>query len=270
MKNDDAPLQFDIRDGVATLTLDDPARMNALSPAMLRACLTALERVHCDASVRVVVLTGRGKAFCAGADLSAIGAPAAGGDAVGIAEVGALIHEQGNRLIAALGALPVPTLAAVNGAAAGGGVALALACDVVVAARSAYFYMPFVSALGLVPDLGSAWFVQRAVGRARSLGLSLLGNRVSAEQAVQWGLAWACVDDASFDDETKNIAAKLAALSPQAVVQTRALHDVAETSTLADQLAYERVRQRELIDGGAFAEGVRAFLAKRRPVFPGR
>lgn len=259
----DTPLRFVAGDhGIATLTLDDDARLNAMSPALLRGLLAALARVHDGRSIRLLVLRGQGRAFCAGADLAAIGDDVRG--------VGATIQDDGNRVIAALRALPVPTLAAVNGAAAGGGVGLALACDVVLAARSAYFYMPFVPALGLVPDLGSAWFMQSMVGRARSLGSSLLGNRISAEQAMQWGLIWACVDDAALDDEVARIAARLAALPPQAAVEARALHDAARTSTLAEQLSDERERQRTLVEGGAFAEGVRAFLAKRRPVFPGR
>jgi len=147
---------------------------------------------------------------------------------------------------------------------------LALACDVVVAARSAYFYNPFVPALGIIPDLGTTWFQQRAVGRARSLGASLLGSRIGAEQALQWGLIWACVDDAALGDETKRLAGKLAALSPAAVAATRIAHALAAASTLAEQLAWERKRQPELIAGGGFAEGVRAFLAKRKPTFPGR
>jgi len=259
---------LDVRDGVATLTLDDPARMNALSPAMLHECLAALVRVQDDRSVRVFVLAGNSRAFCAGADLSAIGAPSE--SSVSNETIGAVIHDEGNRLIAELRALPVPTLASVGGAAAGGGVALALACDVVVAARSAYFYSPFVPALGLIPDLGTAWLAQRAVGRSRSLGASLLGNRIGAEQALQWGLIWSCVDDAALADETRRIAAKLAELSPAAVIATREAHDLAQTSTLAEQLAWERRRQPELIAGGGFAEGVRASLAKRKPTFAGR
>lgn len=272
-------VRFEVRDGVSTLTLDDPARMNALSPAMLRECQAALARVHDDRSVRVFVLAGNGRAFCAGADLSAIGASRDGGGSSAsgagasdtrAADIGTVIHDEGNRLIAELRALPVPTLASVSGAVAGGGVALALACDVVVAARSAYFYSPFVPALGLIPDLGTAWFAQRAAGRARSLGASLLGSRIGAEQALQWGLIWACVDDAALADETKRIAAQLAGLSPAAVVATRESHDLAQTSSLAEQLAWERRKQPELIAGGGFAEGVRAFLGKRKPAFPGR
>lgn len=157
-----------------------------------------------------------------------------------------------------------------QGPAAGGGVGVALAADIVIAARSAYFMLPFVPALGLVPDLGSAWFMPRAIGMARSVGLALLGERLSAEQAAQWGLIWACVDDAALANETARVAARLAALPAHGIVETRALFAAAATNDFARQLAYERDRQRELIERKCFAEGVSAFLGKRRPVFAGR
>ena len=273
---DQAPaVLFSVSEGIATLTLNQGARMNPLTPALLAGCLQALQRVHADTSIRVLVLTAHGKGFCVGADLAALGA-----GKVGMAQtssepslgeqVAELMYSGGNPLVAGLRALPVPVLCAVKGAVAGGGVGLALAADVVVAARSAYFYLPFVPALGLVPDMGSAWFMQRALGSARAVGLTLLGDRLSAEQAAQWGLIWACVDDAELSAEVGRLAARLAALPAHAATETRALYRAAEANPLADQLAYERERQRELIDGACFAEGVRAFLAKQRPVFAGR
>lgn len=268
---------FDVAEGVATLTLNEPARMNPLTPALLAGCLEALERVRADTSIRALLVTAKGKGFCVGADLASLGCPGEAGDLSAPAsgsclgdQVAALMDNGGSPLIAGLRALPVPVVCAVNGAAAGGGVGLALAADIVLAARSAYFYLPFVPALGLVPDMASAWFMQRAIGQARAVGLALLGDRLSAEQAAQWGLIWACVDDADLADEAGRIARRLAALPAHAALETRALFGAAEANTLAQQLAYERGRQRELADGAGFAEGVAAFAAKRRPVFRGR
>lgn len=261
-------------DGIATLTLDDGDRLNPLSPALLEDALAALQRVRDDRSVRVLVLAANGRGFCAGADLAAMGEALAQPRVASAPSLGEqtaqLMDEGGNVLVQALRALPVPVVCAMHGAVAGGGVGVVLAADVVVAARSAYFYLPFAPALGLVPDMGCTWFMQRAVGRTRSLGLTLLGDRLAAEQAERWGLVWACVDDAALAAEVGRVAARLASMPAHAVAEARALHDHAESASLASQLDYERERQRELIDGPAFAEGVRAFLERRRPVFAGR
>ena len=267
---------FDANQGVATLAFNLADRLNPLTPALLASALVALERVHADPSIRVLVVRAEGKAFCVGADLAAMGAGDSGADAAlskppsRREQVAALMDDGGNPLILALRALPVPVVCAVQGAAAGGGVGVALAADVVVAAKSAYFYLPFVPALGIVPDMGSAWFMARALGPARAVGLTLLGDRLSAEQAAQWGLIWACVDDGALGEEVARIAARLAALPAHAAAETRALYRAAESKTLPEQLAYERERQCELIDEPSFAEGVAAFLGKRRPVFAGR
>jgi len=159
---------------------------------------------------------------------------------------------------------------AVNGVAAGGGVGLALAADVVVAARSAYFYLPFVPALGAVPDMGASWALPRAVGRARALGLALLGDKLDAPRAADWGLVWACVDDGALMEEAWTLATRLAAMPAHAVAEARALFAASERNNLAQQLALERERQAQLIDGEAFAEGMRAFIERRPPVFRGR
>ena len=274
----EAAVLFEVAEGVATLTFNLAARMNPLTPALLAGALQALERVHEDKAIRTLVLTAKGRGFCVGADLAWLAAQRQaepdGLDVAGAPGVGDLVADLmdsgGNPFVAGLRELPVPVLCAVNGAAVGGGVGIALAADIVVAARSAYFYLPFVPALGLVPDMGCAWFMGRAVGRARSVGLTLLGDRVSAEQAAQWGLIWACIDDADLAAEVSRIAARLAALPAHAVAETRALHRAAETLTLAEQLVYERERQRELANGAGFAEGVQAFAGKRRAVFAGR
>lgn len=255
---------FEVSEGIATLTLNEAERLNPLTPALMTGCLQALDRVHADDAIRVLVIAANGRGFCVDADLSDIKADAAS------AQIAALMDTGGNPLVAGLRELPVPVVCAVHGAVAGGGVGLALAADIVVAARSAYFYLPFVPALGLVPDMGSAWFMQRAIGPARATGLALLGERLSAEQAAQWGLIWACVDDARLSEEVGRIATRLAALPAHAALETRALLRAAERNSLPDQLRYERERQCELADGAAFAEGVAAFVGKRRPVFAAR
>jgi len=259
---------FDVREHVATLTLSDSRRMNPLTAELVGAALSALHRVHEERSIRVLVLRAAGRAFSVGADLATLAGT--GQKEEGLGDAVAALMTSGNELVMQLRSLPVPVLGVVHGAAAGGGVGIALAADVVVAARSAYFYLPFVPALGLVPDMGGAWAIQRAVGRARALALTVLGERLGAEQAAQWGLIWSCVDDDKLDEEAATITARLAALPAHGIAEARALHDQAETRSLGEQLVYERDRQRELIEREPFREGVNAFLAKRKPDFPGR
>ncbi|MNY17132.1 1,2-epoxyphenylacetyl-CoA isomerase [compost metagenome] len=177
------------------------------------------------------------------------------------------METRGNRIIEDLRTLPFPVVSAVNGAAAGAGVGLALAADVVVAARSAYFFLPFMPRLGVVPDLGTTWFLERIVGRARAVGLSMLGNRLSAAEAAKWGLVWACVEDAALRQEALAIAHQLARLPAHAAHEIRAAYESAGNQSLLAQMHYEAERQRELLDRPEFAEGVRAFQEKRDPVF---
>ena len=272
MKMNESAVLFEVSNGIATLTLNQGTRMNPLTAALRQGLLDGLQRIVADASIRALVLTATGKGFCTGADLAMLaqngsiepGAPSLG------EQIHDLMEKTGNPIIESLRNLPVPVVCAVNGAAAGAGVGLALAADVVIAARSAYFYLPFVPALGLVPDLGISWFLPRLVGRARASGLTLLGERVSAERAAGMGLVWACVDDENLMAEGLGIAARLAALPAGAAQETRALFQASEQQSLSNQLVYERTRQRELIDSESFAEGLRALAAKRAPVFPGR
>ena len=264
-----AHITLAVDEGVATLTLNMPARLNALSESLQSEVIQALDSVAQDTSVRALRLTAAGRAFCVGADLSGLGADDAGGRSLGQRTADAM-QALSNPLILALRALPVPVLVALNGAAAGAGAGLALAGDVLIAARSAYFYLPFIPKLGIVPDLGVTWFLPRLVGRSRAMALSLLGDRLSAEQAAQWGLVWACVDDAALEAESMALARRLAALPAHGVVEARAAYDHSERSNLAEQLHYEASRQRELLDRPTFAEGVQAFLHKREPQFSGR
>ncbi len=262
-------ITYALEEGVATVTLNMPARMNALSAALQVEVTQALALVAQDTSVRVLRLTGAGRAFSVGADLGGLGADDASESSIG-QRTADQMEAVANPLILALRSLPVPVLVALNGAAAGAGAGLALAADVVIAARSAYFYLPFIPKLGIVPDLGISWFLPRLIGRSRAMALTLLGDRLSAEQAAQWGVVWACVDDAALDAESMAVARRLAALPAHGVVEARAAFDHSERSSLAEQLHYESSRQRELLDRPTFSEGVQAFLQKREPRFAGR
>jgi len=261
---------FKVTHGVATLTLNQADRMNPLTHELRGGCLEALQRVRDDTTIQALIITAMGKGFCVGADLDEFGRRAAEPGASLDSYVGQMMEESGNPIVAGIRSLPVPVVCALNGAAAGGGVGLALAADMVIASRSAYFYLPFVPALGLVPDMGASWVLPRSIGRARALGLALTGHRLSAETAAQWGLIWACVDDADLQAQALQLATQLAALPAGAVTEARQLFAAAESNTFDDQLALERSRQMELIDHPNFAEGVAAFAARRKPMFKGR
>lgn len=254
---------------VLVIRLAKPARLNPLSVQLQTELRAQLAEVRADASVRAVLLTGSGKGFCVGADLTGMGPQPDDRRSLGNWTADTM-QAQSNPLVQELHDLPVPVVCALNGAAAGAGVGLALAADVVVAARSAYFLLPFLPKLGIVPDLGSTWFLTRLLGRARAVGLSLLGERLSAEDAARWGLIWSCVDDAALADTALSVANRLAQLPAHAVREARRAFTAAEQHSLAEQLDYEAERQRELIDKPEFIEGVRAFMEKREPSFPPR
>lgn len=268
----EACVLFETVDHVAVVTLNEAERMNPLTEGVQAGLLEALARIRADTSIRAMLLTARGRGFCVGADLKDFSRRAAElpeGDSLG-RYVGRMMETGGNAIVHGLATLPVPVVCAVNGAAAGGGFGIALAADVVIAARSAIFYLPFVPALGIVPDMGAGWTLVRSVGRARALALALTGEKLPAEKAAQWGMIWDCVDDAALHDEAMRLARRLAELPGHAIDETRSLFDAAETHGLADQLALERERQERLIDGESFTEGVRAFVERRKPVFRGR
>ena len=261
-------LLLEERDGdVAILSFNIPQRLNPLSTPLQQALRERLARLRDDGEVRAVVLTGVGRAFCVGADLGSMAAPASGSLGQQVADA---MESLSNRLIEDLRSLPFPVVSAINGPAAGAGVGVALAADVVIAARSAYFYLPFMPRLGIVPDLGTTWFLERLVGRARAIGLSLLDERLPAEQAAQWGLVWACVDDGELRAKAVAVAQRLARLPAHAVQEMRAIYESAASQPLVAQMRHEADRQRTLIDGPDFAEGVKAFLEKRDPVFKRR
>jgi 2-(1,2-epoxy-1,2-dihydrophenyl)acetyl-CoA isomerase len=266
----DELLRYEVHDGIATVTLNRPEKLNPISLPLQKHLRERLAQVREDRQVRVLVITGAGKAFSVGAELGGMDAQSTSASPSKGEWVGRAMNEVTNPLVTELRELPVPTIAAINGAVAGGSVGLALACDIVIAARSAYFYLPFVPRLGLVPDVGSTWFLPRLVGPARAMGLTLLGDRLSAEQAAQWGLVWACVDDTELQATVRQTSQRLAALPAHGALEARRAFDAAEGNDLASQLRYEASRQSELFDQEAFAEGVSAFLDKRVPLFKGR
>ncbi len=254
------------RDGpVAVLRLNLPERLNPLALPLQQRLREVLAALASDASVHALVLTGAGKAFCVGADLSGMQPPGDG------RSLGEWTHDTmvslSNRLVEDLRGLPFPVVAAVNGPCAGAGVGLALAADIVLAARSAYFFLSFMPRLGIVPDLGSTWFLERFVGRPRAVAMSLLGERIGGEQAAQWGLVWACVDDDQLLAQALVTAHRLAALPAHAALEIRQVYDRAAQQDLSAQLQLEAERQRALIERPSFREGVRAFLEKREPRF---
>lgn len=254
---------------VAILTLNDPERMNAFGRPMQDALVEAIADVARDTTVRAVVLTGAGRAFCAGADLTAARDPLPEGITRG-QRTTERMRDFGSPLILSLRALPVPLVAALNGAVAGAGVGLALTADYIVAARTSYFYLPFMVKLGILPDLGTTWFLSRAIGTARATALTLMGHRLPAEKAAEWGLVAECVDDGQLRTRALEVATQLAALPAHAVLATRRAYDAAHHHTLQEQLDYEATHQGPLQDMPEYAEGVLAFSEKRQPQFPAR
>jgi 2-(1,2-epoxy-1,2-dihydrophenyl)acetyl-CoA isomerase len=259
------------RDGdVCIAVFNEPKRLNPLSVALQQALLDLCRRLADPQdtlhTVRCLVLTGAGKAFCVGADLDAMQAPADPADTLG-AQTAHIMRTLTNEVVLALRALPQPVLSVVNGPCAGAGVGLALSADLVLIGRGAYFYMPFMPRLGIVPDMGATWFLERFCGSSRALAMTLLGDRIAGPQAVQAGLAHACHDEAALHDEALALARRLARLPAHAALETRRAFDAARRHTLAEQLAFEAQRQHELIDRPTFGEGVRAFVEKREPDF---
>ena len=255
---------FDISDGIATLTLNRPDKLNSFTAAMHGEVRSALEQVAADKSARVLVLTGAGRGFCAGQDLSDR-AVAPGGAPV---DLGESVEKYYAPLVLALRALPMPVICAVNGVAAGAGVNIALACDIVIAARSASFNEVFCK-LGLIPDTGGTYFLPRLIGTARATGLAMLGERLSAERAEQWGLIWKCVDDAELANEVATLAKHFSTAPTLGLARAKQALQASGLNTLEQQLMLEAGMMRELGYSADYREGVAAFMEKRTPAFKG-
>jgi 2-(1,2-epoxy-1,2-dihydrophenyl)acetyl-CoA isomerase len=255
---------YAVEGGVARLTLNRPDRLNSFNDAMHAEVRDALSSVKVSAEVRVLLLTGAGRGFCAGQDLSDR-AVAPGSEPV---DLGASIERNYKPLVLSLRALPLPVVCAVNGVAAGAGANIALACDIVVAAKSASFIQAF-SKIGLVPDSGGTYFLPRLVGSARAMGLAMLGDKLSAEQAAAWGLIWKCVDDVEFPATVEALVQQLSTAATRGLAATKQAIYAAGGHTLEAQLDLERDVQRLLGLSADYREGVSAFGAKRQPKFTG-
>lgn len=256
---------LEIDQGVALLTLNRPDSLNSFNTEMHDQMRAALAQVRKDASVRVLVITGSGRGFCAGQDLSDRNvAPGAE-----VPDLGESIEKRYNPMIRTLRDLPLPVICAVNGVAAGAGANIALACDITLAARSASFIQAFCK-IGLIPDSGGTWTLPRLAGMARAKGMALLGDKISAEQAESWGMIWRCVDNEQLMDETMKLARHLATQPTKGLALIkRALHASASNS-FDEQLDLERDLQRLAGRTEDYREGVAAFMEKRQPNFKGQ
>jgi 2-(1,2-epoxy-1,2-dihydrophenyl)acetyl-CoA isomerase len=254
-----------IEAGVATITLNRPDKLNALNPQMHQLLRAALERAADEESIRAVLVTGSGRGFCTGQDLSerdvSPGAPPI--------DLSVSLGSYYNPLVRRMRALPKPIVCAVNGVAAGAGANLALACDLVIAARSASFVQAF-SRLGLVPDAGGTYFLPRLVGTARAMGLALLAEKLTAEQAAEWGLIWKVVEDAEFAAASRALAQTLANGPTKGFGNLKRALYASPGNSLDAQLDLERDLQRELGLSEDYREGVTAFKEKRPARFKGK
>ncbi len=258
-------VDLSIAGGVARLTLNRPDRLNSFNLQMHAEVADALAKVEAEATVRTLILTGAGRGFCAGQDLSDRAVAPSDGEI----DLGESLEKRYNPLIRRLVALPMPVVCAVNGVAAGAGANIALACDIVIAAKSAKFIQSFAN-IGLVPDSGGTWILPRLAGQARAMGLALTGEPILAETAADWGLIWKSVDDGKLVEETDSLAAKFAKAPTKGLAEIKKAIRNSWSATLDDQLDHERDAQRRAGRSDDYKEGVDAFMNKRPPQFTGR
>jgi len=254
-------IQVALDGAIARITLNRPDRLNSFTVQMHEELRDALANLG---EARVVVLTGAGRGFCAGQDLN--DRAVAPGQTV---DLGDTVDQCWNPLIRTLTSLPQPIIARVNGVAAGAGANIALACDIVVAAKSAKFIQSF-SAIGLIPDSGGTWALPRLVGQARALGLALTGEPLPAEKAADWGMIWKAVDDVALDDEIDALANKLASLPPLGLAAIKEMIRSSWQHNLDEELDLQRDAMRRLGFTDDYREGVAAFLEKREAKFTGQ
>lgn len=250
---------------VALVTLNRPQALNSFTRQMHRELWAAFDRAEANPAIRALVLTGAGRGFCAGADLAEFDF-APGPDLIERANPGPVIDQAFNPTARRLQALRMPTVAAVNGVAAGAGASLAMGCDIAIAAPSASFIQAF-SKIGLIPDAGGSWWLVERLGLARALALAMTGDKLGAVQAKEWGLIWDVADDCQA--ASLALAERLASMPTRALVATRQLLREAGQRTLNQQLDAERDTQAALGRTHDYIEGVTAFLQKRPPVFKG-
>lgn len=255
---------YSVENGVATILLNRPDKLNALTAAMLGELRDALTRAEADADVRAVLLTGAGRGFCAGQDL---GDPEVtpGDDPV---DLGITLDTNYNPVVRAMRSMPKPVVVGLNGVAAGAGANMALAADIVIGRKSAKFIQPFAN-LGLVPDAGGTYFMPRRIGMARAAGLAYLAMPITAEQAAQWGLIWDAVEDDAFDGAVKAVVEGLATGPTGGYAKTKEALNRSFQNSLDDQLDLERDLQSAASQSQDYREGVTAFIQKRKPDFTG-
>jgi 2-(1,2-epoxy-1,2-dihydrophenyl)acetyl-CoA isomerase len=254
-------IQFKQAGGIARLTLDRPDRLNSFTVQMHEEVADALTKLG---NARVLVLTGAGRGFCAGQDLN--DRAVAPGQSV---DLGHSVETYYNPLIRRLTSLPLPVIARVNGVAAGAGANIALACDIVIAAKSAKFIQSFAS-IGLIPDSGGTWVLPRLVGQARALGLALTAEPLLAEKAAEWGLIWKAVEDDALDSEVDALAARFATAPTRGLAAIKRMIRESWGHSLDQELDLQRDAMRELGLSGDYKEGVAAFIEKRQPNFTGQ
>lgn len=259
---------FATQGGVALVTLNRPLALNSFTRQMHSQLWDALDNIEADTSIRALVITGAGRAFCAGADLAEFDFEP-GPDLLKRADPGPIIDQAFNPTVRRLQALRVPTIAAVNGVAAGAGASLAMTCDLAIAAPTASFIQAF-SKIGLVPDAGGSWFLVKRLGLARAMGLAMLGDKLSAHDAKEWGMIWDVASEGeNCLDKAMQLAARLAQMPTRALVATRHLLSEGASRDLDAQLDKERDTQSALGQTHDYIEGVTAFLEKRAPTFRG-
>ena len=257
-------IQYQVHQGYAVLTLDRPQALNSFTQAMHEEIKQVIGQAGSDKEIRCLLITGAGRGFCAGQDLNdrAVSADDKAPD------LGRSVENYYNPLIRAITSMQKPVICAVNGVAAGAGASIALACDIVLAAKSASFIQSF-SKIGLVPDSGGSWNLPHALGLPRARGLALLGNKLSAEQAESWGMIWQCLDDGELMPEALKMAGHLARQPILGLAATKALMNTSFSRSLNEQLELEKNEMRRLGNTSDYREGVSAFVEKRKPVFTG-
>ncbi|MDB4906834.1 MAG: phenylacetate degradation, enoyl-CoA hydratase paaB [Gemmatimonadetes bacterium] len=258
-------LTYELRDGVATITLSRPDVLNSFNAAMAAELLEALAECKRSDDVRAVLLTGAGRAFCAGQDLGSVPLPPAG-QSIDFIQI---VRTTWNPIVTAIRTLEKPVVGAVNGVAAGAGANLAFACDILIAAEEATFIQSFIR-IGLIPDTGGTFFLPRLVGMQRAAALSMLGDKLTSAQALQWGLVWQVVPSSVLQDTAHSLAAQLARMPTRGIGIIKRTLNASFENDLATQLDLEAVLQQEAGETSDHREGLSAFLQKRKPAFTGK